>query len=252
MKKIILILIFSLTLIFAESLPDYVAKFDKNLAIELYETELKMGEDPLQIYSTLAKLYSETGNVGLAEDCYRHLIVLNNESEDSYKSYLDFLYENKSYEKVRYIIKENTIEGNWSNLLMAKSYFMEGDFESSLAITKQLPQNLAGSLHRFSLEGTEIKYRSPALGGIMSAIIPGSGKVYAGRLLDGMQAFSVVLAPAYNAYYHFNKTGTSSVRAWLWTAVASFFYLSDIYGSVKAVYEYNEALKFKLIERYEQ
>ena len=99
------------------------------------------------------------------------------------------------------IVKIENFDHNWSRLLVAKSYFKEGYFDSTLVFSKGLPEIDAGQLQRLSLEGLEIKYRSPALGGIMSAIIPGSGKMYAGRLLDGIQALSIVAAPAYHAYY---------------------------------------------------
>jgi TM2 domain-containing membrane protein YozV len=103
-----------------------------------------------------------------------------------------------------------------------------------------------------SLEGLAIKDRSPFLAGVMSAVIPGSGKMYAGRFWDGLQAFSMVVAPAYNAYYHFKTKGMKTFEGWLWTSVASWFYLSDIYGSVKATLEYNDMQRFKIIEKLEK
>jgi tetratricopeptide (TPR) repeat protein len=252
MKKIIYTIIVCLTFAYASDLPAYVAKYDKSLAIELYEEELRNEKDLGKTYQALAGLYNETGEFGLAEDCYRHLLEIYDGSDKVYRSYLEFLYQNQYHDKLRYIIQTNNFDQSWSQFLLASSYFKEGLFDSSLSISTILPEEIGGKLKRYSIEGLELKPRSPALGGILSAIIPGTGKIYAGRLLDGMQAFSVVLAPAYNAYYHFSKTGTSSVQAWIWTAVASWFYLSDIYGSVKAVIEYNDMQKYKIIERYEQ
>ena len=252
MKKITFIsLLFIAILGFGKDLPAYVAQFDKDLAIQLYEDELTHSDNIGETYQALADLYNKTGEIGLAEDCYRHLIMIQDGSENIYKTYLKFLYENSSYKQVRTILKEKNFDQEWGRLFMAKSYFMEGIFDSSLVFASELPESQAGKIQRLSQEGLELKYRSPALGGIMSAIIPGSGKIYAGRLLDGIQALSVVAAPAYNAYYHFAKNGKTSVQGWIWTAVASWFYLSDIYGSVKAVYEYNEMQKFRIIERYE-
>jgi tetratricopeptide (TPR) repeat protein len=252
MKKITFIsFLLIAVLAFGTGLPAYVAQFDKDLAIQLYEDELTHSDNIGETYQALADLYNNTGEIGLAEDCYRHLIMIHKSSDNIYKTYLNFLYENSSYNQVRTILREKSLDQEWGRLFMAKSYFKEGKFDSTLVFSKGLPEINVGQLQRLSLEGLEIKYRSPALGGIMSAIIPGSGKMYAGRLLDGIQAFSIVAAPAYNAYYHFAKNGNTSVRAWIWTAVASWFYISDIYGSIKAVHEYNEMQKFKIIERYE-
>lgn len=253
MKKIIFTLMLLIVIsAFGEDLPAYIAQFDQDLAIKLYREELKKTNNNADTYQALADLYNKTGEIGLAEDCYRHLITINDGSEDVYRNYLTFLYENASFKRLRGIVKVENFNHEWSRLLVAESYFKEGFFDSTLVFSKGLPEIDAGQLQRLSLEGLEIKYRSPALGGIMSAIIPGSGKMYAGRLLDGIQALSIVAAPAYNAYYHFAKNGKTSVRAWIWTAVASWFYLSDIYGSIKAVNEYNEMQKLKIIVRYEQ
>ena len=252
MKQIIFTLLLCFTFLYASELPAYVAKYDKSLAIELYEKELKNGRNLNGTYQALAGLYNETGKIGLAEDCYRHLLEINEGSHAIYRSYLEFLYMNQHYDKLRTVVQDNGFDQSWSQFLVASSYFKEGKFDSSFVISKTLSEEIGGKLKRYSIEGNELKYRSPALGGIMSTFIPGSGKIYAGRLLDGLQAFSVVAASAYNAYYHFSETGPKSVQAWIWTAVASWFYLSDIYGSVKAVHEYNELQKFKIIERYEQ
>jgi tetratricopeptide (TPR) repeat protein len=245
---ILFLIIFSFAV--ASELPAYVAKYDQDLAIELYRKELSDGNETQENYQALADLYDRTGKVGLAEDCYRHLIDIRNGDEQIYRNYLTFLYQNARYPRLRQVVNENKIDTDWSKLLFAESYFQEGLFDSSFAFSEKLPNKLGVELKSLSLEGMELTYRSPALGGIMSTLIPGSGKIYAGRLLDGMQAFTVVLAPAYNAYYHFAKTGSSSVQAWIWTAVATYFYLSDIYGSVKAVREYNDMLKLQVIERY--
>jgi len=251
-RSLIILFFFLLTFASAENLPAYIAKYDKDLAIELYKDELSSGKERSETYLALANLYNEIGKVGLAEDCYRHLLDMHNDSLTLYQTYLEFLYQNQSYVKLRYVIEDKGYSQDWSQYLVAKSYFQEGKFDSSFQVSSALSDDMAGKLKHFSFEGIGIKYRSPALGGIMSAIIPGSGKVYAGRLFDGFQAFTVVAAPAYNAYYHFSKNGVGSVQAWVWTAVASWFYLSDIYGSIKAVHEYNEMQQLKIIERYEQ
>lgn len=249
--RIIILFLIIFSFAGASDLPAYVAKYDRDLAIELYRKELADGHKTPENYQALANLYDHTGKIGLAEDCYRHLIEIRHGDEEVYKSYLSFLYQNTAYAKLRRVVNENNIDADWSKLLFAESYFQEGQFDSSFALSVMLPEQLGADLKKYSIEGMDLKYRSPALGGIMSTLIPGSGKIYAGRFLDGIQAFTVVLAPAYNAYYHFAKTGSGSVQAWIWTAVATYFYLSDIYGSVKAVKEYNDMLKLKVIERYE-
>ena len=143
MKKSIITLMLSFSMVFAITLSDYVAKFDKELAIQLYESDLEIGHDVQASYSALARLYNETGKIGLAEDCYRHLIDIHNGSEESYHWYLDFLFENNSYKKLRHIIFENEFSQDWGQYLVARSYFKEAKFDSSLLFTENLPEDLA-------------------------------------------------------------------------------------------------------------
>lgn len=249
MKKTIVIILCMFTLVVADPLADYISQFDKSLAIDLLEQTLEVqGENP-SILGQLAGLYKDVGKIGLAADSYRHLLNIGQASQELYKDYMNLLLDIGAYKKIR--ITVNTFYPNepWSRDLLARSYFYEGKFDTSLSLAKKLNSDIAPKLAELSLEGLNLKPRSAFLGGTMSAIIPGSGKIYAGKFRDGIQALSMTVAPAYNAYYHFKKTGVKSFQGWLWTAVTSWFYLSDIYGSIKAVQEYNEMQKFKVIEK---
>lgn len=249
MKKFILLFIVFSSLSLASSLEDYVAKFDKPLAIQMYVRSLESPVDHDLIYSKLAGLFQETGQIGLAKDAYRHLLNFSSATEENYKDFANFLFEIAQYKELRHTLPEKYYDKDWGTELIAKSYFYETKFDSTLLFTEKLDSELGRKIADLSCEGLNLKPRSPFLAGSMSAIIPGSGKMYAGRFWDGLQAFSMVVAPAYNAYYQFRTKGTKSFEAWLWTGIASWFYLSDIYGSIKATIEYNEMQRFKITEK---
>ena len=245
-------LLFFTIMLSASSLEEYVANFDKDLAIEMYVRSLNGTQDSLNVYYQLAQLYQETGKIGLARDAYTHLLSYGDFSESKYKNYMAFLFTLGEYSEVRQSIISNYNEKEWGQELIAKSYFFEAKFDSTIQFAQVLQTPLSQKMINLSNEGLAIKDRSPFLAGAMSAIIPGSGKMYAGRFWDGLQAFSMVVAPAYNAYYHFKSKGIKTFEGWLWTSVATWFYLSDIYGSVKATYEYNDMQRFKIIEKLEK
>lgn len=70
--------------------------------------------------------------------------------------------------------------------------------------------------------------------GLMSAVIPGSGKVYAGRTYDGLASLvSVGLAATFSAT-NFHRDGSSSFRGWAFGVFAVFLYAGNIYGSYEA------------------
>ena len=89
-------------------------------------------------------------------------------------------------------------------------------------------------------------YKSSAVAGIMSAIIPGSGKVYVGDVSDGIVAFLVTGIFVFLAYDNFQAGHTT--RAWIFTGAAALFYGGNIYGSVAAAQVHNAKITFEFNE----
>ncbi|RKY90868.1 MAG: hypothetical protein DRQ13_12095, partial [Ignavibacteriae bacterium] len=89
-------------------------------------------------------------------------------------------------------------------------------------------------------------YKDGTLAGIMSAIIPGSGKIYIGETGDGIVAFITTTVFAFIAYDNFKAGHTT--RAWIWTGVAALFYAGNVYGSVAAAQVHNAKITFEFNE----
>jgi TM2 domain-containing membrane protein YozV len=86
-------------------------------------------------------------------------------------------------------------------------------------------------------------YKSPALAGVLSAIIPGSGKMYVGEWGDGITAFLVSGLLAFLAYDNFKADHTT--RAWIFTGLGAFFYAGNIYGSIASAQIFNARIDFE-------
>lgn len=86
-------------------------------------------------------------------------------------------------------------------------------------------------------------YKSPALAGILSAVIPGSGKMYVGEWGDGITALVVTSLFAFLAYDNFRADHTT--RAWIFTGLGTFFYAGNIYGSVASSQIFNARIDFE-------
>ena len=69
----------------------------------------------------------------------------------------------------------------------------------------------------------------------MSAIIPGSGKIYAGDLRSGVSSFLVVGALGLMAAESWKKLGGKDWRTITLTSVFGLFYTANIYGSALSV-----------------
>lgn len=85
-------------------------------------------------------------------------------------------------------------------------------------------------------------YKSPLAAAIMSAIIPGSGKIYTEHYGDGIMAFLSSTVLGYIAYTDF-KAGHNT-RGWIFTAAAAGFYAGNIYGSAASAQIYNAQISF--------
>lgn len=90
-------------------------------------------------------------------------------------------------------------------------------------------------------------YKSTALAGILSALIPGSGKIYAGETGDGIVGFLATAAFSFIAYDNF-KAG-HNMRGWIWAGVAGLFYAGNVYGSVAAAQIHNVKVTFEFNEK---
>ncbi len=89
-------------------------------------------------------------------------------------------------------------------------------------------------LLQIARKGVQLPRKSPVVAGLLSAVIPGSGKIYAGRTFDGLYSFLIVGGTAWLAYEGFRDRGVSGGKGWIFGTAAAFFHLGNIYGSVSA------------------
>jgi len=89
--------------------------------------------------------------------------------------------------------------------------------------------------------------KSEALAGIMSAVLPGTGYIYAEHYGDGITAFlinALAIAGAVTAVYHENYAVAGIVGG-----IGLPFYLGNIYGSANAAKKWNLAVRRELRNR---
>ena len=101
-------------------------------------------------------------------------------------------------------------------------------------------ENIFGKIHdsRFGE-----KQKSPALAGLMSAVIPGAGKFYAGRKDEAFASLFTVGIFAGLTAECWIKKGPKDWRTIAFGALGSLFYIGNIYGSYMSVSIYNDNLR---------
>jgi TM2 domain-containing membrane protein YozV len=93
---------------------------------------------------------------------------------------------------------------------------------------------------------SDMPYKSSLKSALMSAVIPGAGKIYTGNTGDGITSFLTTSLLAFLAYDNFKAN--HNIRGWIFAGLGSFFYAGNIYGSIAAVQIFNARLDFEFKE----
>ena len=140
-------------------------------------------------------------------------------------------------------IKENkyAIEGNKLNNFI---YFFDDDtLPLKAEIIFPFNEDEKKDVASFYDWKNDPPYKSSSTAGILSAVIPGAGKMYLGEWGDGITAFLVTGLFAFLAYDNFKAD--HDTRAWIFTGLGAFFYAGNIYGSVAAAQIFNARIEFE-------
>jgi tetratricopeptide (TPR) repeat protein len=103
-------------------------------------------------------------------------------------------------------------------------------------------------LERHVRSAEDLDYKKPWLAATLSSLVPGAGKVYAGRSGDGIYSFLLVGICAWQAAAGFEEDGNDSVKGWIYGGLGSFFYLGNVYGSAVAVRMYNRRTEDRVLQ----
>lgn len=137
------------------------------------------------------------------------------------------------------------------NMMVGINRFFQKDWQAAEKIfsanleAEQIPEVsvVNKQLKEFSSDGQRLPNKSPVLAGLMSSVIPGTGKIYAGRSIDGIYSLILVSLTAWQSYEGFNDAGRSSKKGWIYGSISAGFHLGNIYGTVISVRLYNEEIE---------
>jgi len=198
-------------------------------AIEWFERILK--EYPKS--DLLASAYYQIG--------YSYLLM--GQYEDSIlrlKEALGKIEDKESKKRFQYLIGVNYLkEKRWDDAYSVFDYLKEDEAlrDSSLR------------LKEYAKEGRDISYKSPILAGLLSAILPGTGKMYCGREKDGLYSLILIGTASWFAYDGFKEDGRHSLKGWIWGIWGGFLYIGNIYGSTVAAKVYNQRIEDEIFTK---
>ena len=124
--------------------------------------------------------------------------------------------------------------------LAAGDLILLGRWEEARQAAAGPPGAEAGELLALAERGAALRRKSPALALALSAVIPGTGKMYAGEAGDGLQSLILVGALATLAAVSFHADGVESWRGWLYTSFGGLMYAGNLYGSAVSARRWNQ------------
>jgi len=138
-----------------------------------------------------------------------------------------------------------------SVLDLIRAYYVEAKLKADEwpAAAKEVENIQTSTAKAIRREMTEdLPWRSPALSGTMSALLPGSGQVYCGRYQEGFWAFVVCGVFAFASYEAFDHDlgwvgGATTLTGLSW-------YSGNIYGAISAAHKHNSREKDQRISNW--
>ena len=127
------------------------------------------------------------------------------------------------------------------NYEIAGVFLLQGNvdmFEDSFSKTNKSLYELSGSsenLQKISEDLKKHKNKSPLIAGVLSGIIPGSGKFYSGKKGEAISAFIATAGLGLVTWENYKKSGLNSFKTIAFGTAFAFSYVANIYGSIITV-----------------
>jgi hypothetical protein len=135
--------------------------------------------------------------------------------------------------KISYINTQNQAQWQFLNPLIALLNKDQTAFNNYLALCDSTRNNFFyEQLIADSKELFTYTKKKPWLAGVFSAMLPGAGKVYVGKPLQGIASITGIALLALQAGEGYSHKGFKSPHFYLFGGLAAVFYFGNIYGSV--------------------
>ncbi len=192
-----------------------------------------------------------------------HLLLVSQESPVYRKSSFFGAYNlahSGETSKASSVLSSITIEAGTMpyalrHLQMSGVALLDRDFE----LFARRSENFSGRYHVMAAEERRMMQhyerlrdmpgRSPFVGGMLSAAIPGLGKIYAGKTGEGIVGFLYVAALGLTTYDFYRGSGAGHPLFILSASITGIFYFGNIMGSAAAVRRSNNELNHEMDQR---
>ncbi len=213
-----------------------------DIAAQEFERAVFLHPKDTLSYLFLFKSYCRTNHFESALDSYRRLYgILDVEvmPKEFGAEYIDGLISNKRYKEGEDFLNRNRFFSDKPDYILGLQ-LIQKDWEGANLFVSRNTGILNKSLVNIVRESNMITYKKPILAASMSAIFPGSGKVYSKQWKDGVVSFLLTSLSGWLTYRAFKNYGSKNVYPWAMGAITAGYYSGNIYGSFQAAKKYNQ------------
>lgn len=223
----------------------------KNASIELERLNFQFPTDD-SIQFLLLKSYRKSGDYVKGLKRANELFTdYNNIEQQAANEYFKLLALNNEIEKAEELISLNkSIDNSVRPAFKIHLSLLNKNWQNASDLYSCQTKNKHIACYKPLInEGLKIKYKKPFVAGTLSAVVPGTGKIYTGFWQDGVLSFLSIGVSSWQAYTGFDKDGSNSIYGWSFSALAGVLYLANIYGSAKSAKHINSFNEEKVLHK---
>lgn len=221
-----------------------------SLAIAEYERLIFLNPTADSLQQKLLLAYQKGGNTvtGLkrAENLYPQPKTM---PAGIARIYTTLLLKEKAFSKAdSFLLASLYLPNNDRFLLLGTSQALNSNWSGAVNYYNQISPSqkpVVTAYRQIALQAQVQPRKSPALAAGLSTLVPGAGKIYTKDWKDGLIALFMVSTSAWQAQRSFKRSGSDSVRGWIFASVTTGFYIGNIFGSYKAAKVYNQRQNLK-------
>ncbi|MBI4723183.1 MAG: hypothetical protein HY769_09375 [Candidatus Stahlbacteria bacterium] len=143
----------------------------------------------------------------------------------------------------------NKVSGDTSSALIGFSMLEEGKLlAAKKEFSKIMNKAWQSKIETHYSKLLTLPHKSPLVAGLLSTIVPGSGRIYSNRWGDGVFAFLFTVGSFALAHHYYSAD--NHIAAIGFSGLGVLFYLGDIYGSCESAKLYNEKVFYEELDKF--
>jgi tetratricopeptide (TPR) repeat protein len=217
-------------------------------AADEYKEYLKINENDTVLYKYAFSLYS-IGRYTEAGDYFKSLFFSRELSDKSKLMFFRSCFDAGDYRFFRELTGESNYlttkyEREIERLKSISYLFDSAPLPDQINFEASFDDSVQSRIAHFYYQKKNPRTKNPTEAALLSAILPGLGKIYTGEYGDGITSFIATGLSTFLAVSNFQSD--HKFRGWLFTGLAVFFYGGNIYGSAVSAQLFNARFRIEL------